>query len=1081
MKKLLLVSCLFLIAIGALADGGNTIINATKVKQVTFEGDNVNIKYNDGTVETDDMGDVVLTFAPETSSIKGDANGDGKVDVEDVVGIVNKILGEPAANFVEANADLNGDGKIDVDDVVAVVNIILEGNSATNAPLLARAADNAQSWSFATVSANDKTNLDADTRMWSYDSSNNRWLLQTSLEDAPLTANGSELEFTKGLTFTTTAADYVRVDAKKGSLTLNNKLAIVTIHQVKAGQILTIESQSSSKTTARTLTATNIEVTGGFTESTDRMTHTGKVIADGDIAIQSTGGMYVYSIKVADESETTEEPQPQEPANDYSTQSNTQKNQAVMTLTDGTKRFYNTESVSSIDFEGTNVTVNQQAGNYTFQGTVVTIAFNKADNSGQGEIVNPEGAVQITESKGWLESAYVKFNLLEGAKAYNIYIKGGQYADFTMIDQQLVRNYGTYGRADVVGLKAATDYSIKVVPVNANGQELAANASTASNIEVRNYSREGFAFLNGYEPGAYKSDGTLKQNAKVLYVTKNTAKTITTSVVTDTKGGTTECTGLQAIIAAYEKGCDTTPIAFRFIGLVQKGDLDAVGSSEEGIQVKGRKADAELNFTFEGIGDDATIKGFGFLVRNAKSVEFRNLGIMRCMDDGLSLDTDNSNIWIHHTDVFYGPNGGGDHAKGDGATDVKSDSKYVTVSYNRYWDTGKTNMFGMKSESGPNYISYDHNWFDHSDSRHPRVRTMSVHVWNNYFDNVAKYGVGATTGASVFVENNYFLKTKKPILASLQGTDGLGSGTFSGENGGMIKAYGNYFDRSAAHFSYYTQKSPSAKGYDAYETATRDEQVPETEVTLVGGTKYNNFDTNASLMYTYTVAAAEDVPAIVTGYYGAGRMNHGDFQYTFKDNVGLDDDDSAYDATLGGLLDNYTSSLVGFFGEESQGSGEQGGQGGEQGGQGGEQGGQGGEQGSQGGEQGGNTPSPATTILASFDGSPSNSMFTIAGDYGDGKITYNGAYYKKGVKLNSKGSITFTPTANYNMVIVMATAKNGRDVRINGELTTVSGTLYSESLYYELEPIAITAGTQYVLTKGSDEGILMLIKLEPVE
>ena len=125
MKKLLLISCLFLIAIGALADGGNTIINATKVKQVTFEGDNVNIKYNDGTVETDDMSDVVLTFAPETSSIKGDANGDGKVDVEDVVGIVNKILGEPAANFVEANADLNGDGKIDVDDVVAVVNIIL--------------------------------------------------------------------------------------------------------------------------------------------------------------------------------------------------------------------------------------------------------------------------------------------------------------------------------------------------------------------------------------------------------------------------------------------------------------------------------------------------------------------------------------------------------------------------------------------------------------------------------------------------------------------------------------------------------------------------------------------------------------------------------------------------------------------------------------------------------------------------------------------------------------------------------------------------------------------------------------------
>ena len=201
-------------------------------------------------------------------------------------------------------------------------------------------------------------------------------------------------------------------------------------------------------------------------------------------------------------------------------------------------------------------------------------------------------------------------------------------------------------------------------------------------------------------------------------------------------------------------------------------------------------------------------------------------------------DTDNSNIWIHHTDQFYGKHGSGDHAKGDGAIDVKSDSKYVTVSYNRFWDTGKSNMFGMKSESGPNWISYDHNWFDHSDSRHPRVRTMSVHVWNNYFDNVAKYGVGATSGSSVFVENNYFLKTKKPILSSQQGTDATGSGTFSEENGGMIKAFGNYFDSTCKNFKYYTQKNAGATGYDAYETSTRDEQVPATEVTKVGGTPY---------------------------------------------------------------------------------------------------------------------------------------------------------------------------------------------------------------------------------------------------
>lgn len=99
----------------------------------------------------------------------------------------------------------------------------------------------------------------------------------------------------------------------------------------------------------------------------------------------------------------------------------------------------------------------------------------------------------------------------------------------------------------------------------------------------------------------------------------------------------------------------------------------------------------------------------------------------------------------------------------------------------------------MTSESGPNYISYNNNWFDHCDSRMPRIRTMSVHVWNNYFDGISKYGVGATSGSNVFVESNYFRATKCPMLISKQGSDISSDpkGTFSGEDGGMIKSFGN--------------------------------------------------------------------------------------------------------------------------------------------------------------------------------------------------------------------------------------------------------------------------------------------------
>ena len=89
--------------------------------------------------------------------------------------------------------------------------------------------------------------------------------------------------------------------------------------------------------------------------------------------------------------------------------------------------------------------------------------------------------------------------------------------------------------------------------------------------------------------------------------------------------------------------------------------------------------------------------------------------------------------------------------------------------------------------------------------------------------------------------------------------------------------------------------------------------MPATELTRVGGTPYNNFDTDSSVIYSYTPDATADVPAVVTGFYGAGRLNHGDISYTFKDNLGDDNTDSAYDAALGTLLDNYSSALLGIY------------------------------------------------------------------------------------------------------------------------------------------------------------------------
>ena len=82
-------------------------------------------------------------------------------------------------------------------------------------------------------------------------------------------------------------------------------------------------------------------------------------------------------------------------------------------------------------------------------------------------------------------------------------------------------------------------------------------------------------------------------------------------------------------------------------------------------------------------------------------------------------------------------------------------------------------------------------------------------------------------------------------------------------------------------------------------------------VAKAGGTGYNNFDTDASIMYDYTPDAASDVPNIVAGTYGAGRMQHGDFQWTF--NNATEDTNDAVIPELKAALENYQSSWVGFF------------------------------------------------------------------------------------------------------------------------------------------------------------------------
>lgn len=744
---------------------------------------------------------------------------------------------------------------------------------------------------------------------------------------------------------------------------------------------------------------------------------------------------------------------------------NSKVNQMYVTTNAGDVKYYNTADLTSVKFEGDKTIITPKSGaeNDEYDASVQAISFaKKADQGESGDVDNPAGVIQITEAKGWQESAYLKWAPFEGASSYNVYV------DDKKIDAQLVRQYASYYRADVLGLKAGT-YSVKVVPVNAEGTEIT-GANTASNLVIKSFNREGFAHFKYDGVGAYNNDGTLKAGAKVLYITAKTAKTVSTTVNT---GKSETITGLQSIIDAYSKGKDKTPIAFRIIGKVSLSDLDHISSSAEGLQVKG----ATMNMTFEGVGDDATVYGFGFLLREAVSVEFRNFAIMRCLDDAMSLDTKNSNVWIHNMDLFYGKKGGAaDQAKGDGTVDIKGDSKYVTVAYNRFWDNGKASMCGMKSETGENWITYHHNWFDHSDSRMARVRTMSVHMYNNYYQHCDVYGIGATSGSSVFMESNYFDATKRPIMSSLQGTDAKGDGTFSGEKGGLIKAYGNVFANKPDNFSYITYAENNTS-FDAYEVSDPSEQVPVSVKTLVGGTSYNNFDTNPSLMYAYVADKAADVPAIVEGFYGAGRLNHGDIDFVIPDETVVTNGHQQPWPALASILDAYTSGVVKVFGE-SNATGEGGStEGGSTGGS--------GEGGSTGGSTGGTTEGGSTvtpiegTVLVTFtDSKPSSSIVTVSGNYATNKgtATIDGTSYSTCVKMESATNISVTVDKKVTMTLYFSSADTKTNAKIDGKKPAEVNAVIDSTA--KTMTVTLDAGS-HTITK-QDTCNLFGIKLVPI-
>jgi pectate lyase len=207
-------------------------------------------------------------------------------------------------------------------------------------------------------------------------------------------------------------------------------------------------------------------------------------------------------------------------------------------------------------------------------------------------------------------------------------------------------------------------------------------------------------------------------------------------------GKTVDVSDFATLSAAAK---DKAPLVIRIHGTIAASDTIEVASHK----------------TLVGVGADAVREGGGLHIKRAENVIIRNLAIRKA-PDGIGIEMGSHHIWVDHCDLS---------ACKDGLLDVKRGSDFVTVSWCKFHDHHKTALIGHSDkpdvraiDTGHLRVTYHHNWFDGTKTRHPRIRFAEpVHIFNNLYVG-CEYGVASLMDAGTVVEGNVFEDVEQPTL-----------------------------------------------------------------------------------------------------------------------------------------------------------------------------------------------------------------------------------------------------------------------------------------------------------------------------
>jgi pectate lyase len=528
---------------------------------------------------------------------------------------------------------------------------------------------------------------------------------------------------------------------------------------------------------------------------------------------------------------------------------------------------------------------------------------------GNADNVRPEN-IQINEVLGLNEQIYLSLGKPAGGEYVVSYKADGAEA-YTAVDKELLLDEeGSIG-CYILGLKEGV-YSVRVEC----GEGEAFSRVTLNGIGVERQDRSGYAHFRYDEGiGGYNNDGTVKENARIVYVSNATKNTVTLEI-----NGTTY-TGLVEILQAKaqmeepliirildtittnqwnspdsERQVDYSAMSAEYIeknhfsdeygenlaGLylhitdpsdnrryIYKTTPDGVTELTEEIPIYN---ESNTNFidtvnachiTLEGVGRNAGLFQFGVGFIYCNSVEVRNLTLDRHPFAGIAFYASGASkqsdcygrLWIHGNTFRPSYNAWNDRI-GDKSIIIIGVHD-CTVAYNRFDQTNLTFIMGGWEYDYQLNTTVHHNYYHEVIQRMPLSRNANIHNYNNYYDTCGM-GLSPRTATYVFSEENYFKNVKEPTYIS------------SKETWGVIKSFHEIYDGCG-------------DAYRVFPVRSREEAVDTVEYTCFPDKKtdYSRFDTDPALFYydaenkrsdVEILHDVQQVPDVVPVYAGAGVL-----------------------------------------------------------------------------------------------------------------------------------------------------------------------------------------------------------------